>query len=101
MREYIYVEDVVDAYVKLVENIDKTKGDVFNVGTGETMNQEDMTKLIIKLSGKNISPVYKTKESIGEIDSQTLNIDKIMKIIDWKPKHSLEEGLKKTWNKWN
>lgn len=101
MREYIYVEDVVDAYVKLVENIDKTKGDVFNVGTGESMNQEDMTKLIIKVSGKDVSPVYKTKESIGEIDSQTLNIDKIMKIIDWKPKHSLEEGLKKTWNEWN
>ncbi len=100
MREYIYVEDVVDAYIELVENIEKTKGDVFNVGTGECMNQEDMTKAIIKISGKDIKPVYKTKESIGEIDSQTLNTDKIKKTLNWKPKWSLEEGLKKTWNEW-
>lgn len=97
LREYIHVEDAVEAYISLVDNIEATKGDVFNIGSEESLNQEDMVNTIIKISKTGIVPVYKTKESIGEIDSQTLDCAKIKKILGWKAKHTILEGLKKTW----
>jgi nucleoside-diphosphate-sugar epimerase len=99
LREYIYVEDVCDALILIAENIEKTRGQAFNIGTDEVIGQEDMVKKIIQASGKNVSPEYAPKPAyiMKEIHQQSLNSDKIRKMFGWKPKYSLAEGLKKTW----
>lgn len=101
LREYIYVDDVVDAYLMLGNIIDKTKGEVFNIGSGETIGQEELVKKIIKISGKNIEPIYKEKQKVFlEIYQQNINSEKIRSLLGWKPKYNLETGLKRTWNNW-
>ena len=101
LREYIYVDDVVDAYSLIGNNIDKSKGQVFNVGSGNTIGQEELVKKIIEVSGVKIKPDYKEKTtSFLEINQQDLNSDKLRKTFGWKPKFNLEAGLKRTWNNW-
>jgi len=98
LREYIYVEDVCDALVLLAENVDKTKGEVFNIGTGESVSQEQMVKKIIAVSGKKIEPVYAERDKkFYEIERQTINSEKIRRAFGWKPRFTLDEGLKRTW----
>ncbi|MBI5331967.1 MAG: GDP-mannose 4,6-dehydratase [Candidatus Aenigmarchaeota archaeon] len=98
LREYIYVEDVCDALILLTENIEKTKGEVFNIGTGDVVGQEEMIRRIIKASGKNTKPDYVDKPVLVEIHQQSLDSSKIRNMFGWKPKHSLDQGLKKTWD---
>jgi CDP-glucose 4,6-dehydratase len=100
IREFIYVEDVCDAYIFLSENIDKTAEKAFNVGSGSVHKQDEVVKLCIKVSGKNIEPVIKEKKTgIYEIYQQTVDSTKIRK-LGWKPKYNLESGLAKTWQNW-
>ena len=100
-REYIHVDDVCDAYIKLAENIEKVKGKALNVGTGEVISQENLVLKIIEIGneilGKGIKPRYVKREvPLKEIKRQSLNSDKIRKLVGWKPKLSLDEGLRST-----
>jgi len=101
LREYIYVEDVCGAYIMLMENINKTKGEAFNVGTGDVVEQEELVKKIIQLSGKNIEPLYVDKpKGLFEIYRQSINCQKIRKQFNWRPHFTLSEGIKRTWERW-
>jgi len=111
VREYIYVEDVVDAYIsisKLQElytlNLEIDNNNfVFNIGTGDIINQKDLVLLITKIYNQaNIRSVKcnyinrDTSSSYKEIIEQSLNSDFIKAKLKWCPKYSLEEGLTKT-----
>jgi len=99
-REYIYISDVCDAYITLAENIEKTKGQAYNIGTSEVIGQRDMVLRIVKMwndiYGTDVKPkCVKREKVVKEITKQSLNSTKIKK-IGWKPKVSLDEGLRKT-----
>ena len=100
-REYIYVEDVCEAYILLVENIEKNKGQAFNIGSGDIIGQEDLVKKIIEISGKDIQPLYVEKPlDTLEIYQQSLNSEKIRTLLNWRPRFTLSEGLRRTWDGW-
>ena len=40
-REFLYIDDAVDAYLSLVNNIDKTNGEAYNIGSGEIFTIEE------------------------------------------------------------
>lgn len=96
-RDFLYVGDVAEIYLMLAENIEKAKGEAFNFGAGEAVQMLDLVKRIIRLAGKDLEPNILLKTKIeGEIDEQFLSAEKAEKWFDWKPKVSLDEGLKKT-----
>ena len=97
IREFLYVEDAVDAYISLVENISKTKGEAFNIGSGEIITIEEVVNKILSKINPNILINYKEKD-FPEISNQYLCSDKIFKYTGWKPKTSLSDGLDKSIN---
>ncbi len=97
IREFLYVEDAVDAYLSLIENISKTKGEAFNIGSGEIVTIEDVVNMILSKIDTNISINYKEKD-FPEISNQYLCSDKIYEYTGWKSKVTLDEGLQKTIN---
>tara|TARA_R110001592_G_scaffold311986_1_gene587011 strand:+ start:525 stop:1466 length:942 start_codon:yes stop_codon:yes gene_type:complete len=95
IREFLYVEDAVDAYISLVENISKTKGEAFNIGSGEIVTIEDVVSTILSKIDTNILINYKEKD-FPEISNQYLNSNKIYEYTGWKPNTNLSDGLDKT-----
>lgn len=93
-RDLLYISDLVD----LIEVILKKQKDSFeliNVGSGKGYSVKEVIKKIVKISGKKLSLEFdKSKPTIKF--SLTVNIDKVRKKYGWKPKVSLEEGIKKT-----
>ncbi len=99
VRDFIYIEDVVNAYLTLAENVNKksVKGDAFNFGSNSPINILDLVNKIIKVSGKKIEAEVKGKKKPhAEIDEQYLSSKKAKKILRWEPEVPLDEGLKRT-----
>jgi len=92
VREFLYVEDAVDGYLSLIKNIEKTKGEAFNIGSGEIITIEDIVNKILSKIDKNISINYKEKD-FPEISVQYLNSDKIKKYTGWVPKTKIDKGI--------
>lgn len=89
IRQYVHVEDVVSALKLIMENFG-----IFNIGTDDIINQEEVVKVIAKFF--NIEPIYmERKKPIKEIHQQCVRWDKL-KSIGWMPKFSFEEGIKET-----
>lgn len=103
-RDYMYVKDAVTGYLILAENIDKNevKGQAFNFGTEQPIKVIDLFKKIAKAYGKPNVEAKILDEAKNEISRQYLSSKKAQKILGWKPKYTLEEGLKETveWYKW-
>ena len=96
-RDYIYVEDVVDGYIKLAENLRnlQLEGHAFNFSNQTPLSVIELVKLIYKTANKQ--PRYKILNEIKyEIKHQYLCSQKARKILGWKPRYNLQHGLKKT-----
>lgn len=99
IREFVYVDDVVNGYLRLAEEIEKTKGQAFNFGTNEPTAMLDLVNKIIDIAGKGneITPNILLKTKIErEIDAQYLSADKILDAVGWTAETGLDEGLGKT-----
>ena len=105
IRDYIYVEDVANAYFMLMKKMNKTKEKlrIYNVGSKENLTVKNFVKLItIMINKKEIKPIVKNNSKI-EIYRQKLDYKKIKKDLRWIPKSNFKESLNKTieWYKKN
>lgn len=91
-RDYVYVDDVVDA---VTASIYSDISDVFNVGTGVETSVNQLFRLLVDVTGKEIKEVYGPAKK-GEQQRSCLSCDKIRKALDWEPKTPLQEGLART-----
>ncbi|MBI2140895.1 GDP-mannose 4,6-dehydratase [Candidatus Woesearchaeota archaeon] len=97
IRDYIYVLDVVAAYITLAEQLDKEEvaGEAFNFGTEQPVSVLELVKKIIAAAGKNLEPQI-LNEAKNELQEQYLDWTKAGKVLGWKPRFKLDEGLKET-----
>ena len=96
-RDYIFLDDVVDSYMLLAESLIKGEsyGEAFNFGTGVPTSVLNLIGTINAIIGVRITPNLITKET-GEIYKQWLDCAKARDKLGWKPKFSLEQGLRNT-----
>ena len=97
VRDYIYIEDVVDAYINIMHIAKKPTGEVINIGSGKQSKTEEIVKKIISLTNTDLEIEWNSKiKPRYESRSWRASIEKAEKLIQWTPKTSLEEGLRKT-----
>lgn len=96
-RDFIYIDDVVDAYLMLAEKTGKPgiSGEAFNFSSGKAYRVKDVVETLLKLMNSNLKPEW-VRPAEHEIPEQYLSIEKAGRMLGWKPKHSLDEGLRKT-----
>ena len=104
-RDFMFVDDVVSLYLimgkELSVNPDKYSGEVFNAGTNTIHNVLSILENIYTIIGR-IDELDKIKidmvgnKTIGEIDCQYMDYEKVNKFFGWKPKFNIELGLKNT-----
>lgn len=95
-RDYVYVNDVVDGYICLAEQIDKSRGEAFNFSSGFNFSVIGLIANIAKITGKKIEYKIMNNQK-NEIPEQSLNFDKAKKLLNWKSKYSLADGIKQTY----
>ena len=93
-REFTYVKDVVSANILAMNSKKNLSGEIFNVGTGKSASLNEIVTVINKLLGKSIKPKYVKNPVKNYINAQLSDISKIKKLLGYKPKYSLEDGLK-------
>ena len=90
IRDFIFVKDVARANLSAM--ISNVKHGFFNIGTGKSISINDLAHLMIKISGKSIQPKYEDLP-LGDIKLSIADISNSIKLLNWKPNTTLEEGL--------
>lgn len=92
-REFLYVDDLADACAYLMDNCDyKDIGEIVNIGTGLDLQLKDLAEIIRRVAGFNGAIDYDKSKPDGT-PKKLLNVDRMTR-LGWKPKISLEEGIK-------
>ncbi|MGA9379878.1 MAG: GDP-mannose 4,6-dehydratase [Phormidium sp.] len=95
VRDYIYVKDVVQAYMCLAECLDdvKVQGEAFNFSMESPLTVLELVKTIQNLMGCLDVELDIRNQVRAEIHSQYLAAEKARKLLLWEPKFSLATGL--------
>ncbi len=95
-RCFVYIDDIVDAIMKMRAYIEEHNSLVVNMGSIEEVTIRELVQEIIKISGKKITVKYDTTFPTGA-NSRKPDLARAMKTIGWKPTTPLHVGLKKTY----
>jgi CDP-glucose 4,6-dehydratase len=98
VRDYIYVKDVVRAYMRLAECLDddRVQGEAFNFSTETPLTVLELVQAIQRLMNcEHIEPQI-LDYAEGEIRAQYLSAAKARSILSWEPRFNLEQGLRET-----
>jgi GDP-L-fucose synthase len=93
VREWLYVEDAAEALVRAAERYDGVEP--LNVGVGEGSSIRELAETIATLVGYEGRIVYDADKPDGA-PFKTLRIDRFVAATNWRPKTSLDEGLRRT-----
>jgi CDP-glucose 4,6-dehydratase len=99
-RDYLYVEDAVDAYLAIAQSLDDKQnwGRAWNAGTGDPVAVRDIVSRLIAASGVDTQPDIQGEGTPhGEIDRQFLDSTAIKAELGWQPRWTLDDGLAATW----
>jgi UDP-glucose 4-epimerase len=86
-RDYIYVSDVADAFIKALKIA--TKSRIFNIGSGNPKSIKYMIKLLVEKNHK----ITKIPDRPGEPRITKSNIELAIRELNWNPVISFEEGI--------
>ena len=96
LRNFTFIDDVVEANILAFEN--KTEHAFINIATGVMTSVKELAEIMIRLSGLPLEPIYETARE-GDIVKSQADTSLAKNLINWEPKTSLEEGLKKIFPK--
>lgn len=91
-RDFIYVEDVIDANFRACISERETFGEVFNIATGERTDLRELVNMLCELLSKDVHPIYEAERE-GDITHSYADISRSKKILDFAPKMDIYSGL--------
>jgi GDP-L-fucose synthase len=92
-REWLYVDDLVDALVFLMDNYDSSE--MINIGVGEDLSVKALACLIAEIVGFKGDLVFDISKPDGA-QRKLLDSSRIVK-LGWKPRVSLRDGIVRTY----
>ncbi len=93
MRDYQYVTDHCEAIDVVLQR--GQPGEIYNVGTGQEMENLEMVHILLDELGKPRSLIQHVEDRPGHDRRYSLNVEKLM-ALGWRPRHTHEEAIRKT-----
>ena len=91
-RSFSYIEDTLDGILKIIHH---EESDVFNIGNDNEVTIKYLAEKIIELTNSNSKIVYH-ELPINDPKQRKPDLTKAKELLNYKPKTSLEDGLKLT-----
>jgi UDP-glucose 4-epimerase len=100
VRDFVFIDDVVDAFEAVM--IDTSNTRIFNIGTGKGRSLSDVIAAIEQLLDVRLSIKWARGRSL-DIPMSVVAIDRARQALEWEPKTSFEAGLAMTieWTRQN
>ena len=98
-RDFIYIDDVVEAFAALIERSGEMPAGYhsYEVGTGRKTSIRDFMALLVRLAGNAGTHLDYGAIPYRENEVMETNVDlRGLQALGWSPKISLEEGLSRT-----
>jgi nucleoside-diphosphate-sugar epimerase len=93
-RDFTYVANVVDGVLRACE-APKAAGEVINVACGTRISLNELLRVMNRIVGTNLEPIYQEERS-GDVKHSQADISKAQALLGYTPLIDLEEGLRHT-----
>ena len=97
VRDFVYVDDVVDALEAAI--VDRSDQRIFNIGSGQGRSLRDIITMIERQLAMTLDIEWQAHR-LQDVPASILNIDRARDVLGWHPKTSLDSGLEKTVDWW-
>lgn len=97
LRDFIFIEDVISAYLCIIQNLNKFSGfNIVPLGSGDTVTIREIVEIMKEVSGSKSNLLFgKIAMRDNELLCSDSDISKL-KNLGWSPNYTLNEGLKLT-----
>ena len=92
LRDFIYIDDAIKAFDLLLRKKIKTNYEIFNCGTGKSINVKKIVNLILKLKKSKKKPYFNGKSEKYIPNKLMVNINKLRN-EKWHPSNNINSGL--------
>lgn len=89
--DFVHVADVAGANLRAMEA--EVSDEAFNVGSGGEASVREIVESLIRLTGADVEPVYDSETRVL-MSRRVGSNDKAVRLLDWRPRYTLEEGLR-------
>lgn len=97
-RDPIFIEDVLEALFLCLEK-KHASGEIFNIGSSKQWSNEEIVKMVENISQQKINiKISDFHKRPSDTECWVANINKSKEFLGWQPKHTFEDGLRKTVN---
>ncbi|UCB56982.1 MAG: SDR family NAD(P)-dependent oxidoreductase [Candidatus Omnitrophota bacterium] len=97
-RDLVYVKDAVEAFMQIAKS-DKIIGEEINIASQTEISIGELAQKLISMinpEARVVKDQMRLRPRQSEVERLLGSNEKIMRLTNWKPKYSLDEGLKET-----
>ncbi|MDE2901606.1 MAG: GDP-mannose 4,6-dehydratase [Chloroflexota bacterium] len=94
-RDFMFVDDAVDAYARVIRKGAALAGSVFNIGTGLETSILDVARTVLAVTGSD-SEIVETPGRRTDLPALRADVARIHEATGWRPVTTFEEGMRRT-----
>lgn len=94
VRDYLYIDDLVDATLRLVQRPDQAG--TYNVGSGVGHSINEVKTLVEQITGHLIATSYHPARGV-DVRAVVLDGRRLQDVVQWWPRMGLYDGIRQTW----
>jgi UDP-glucose 4-epimerase len=96
VRDYVYVEDVAEAFVAAARDLPETSPRLFNIGSGQGHSVREVLSVVERITERPLRVIWKERRPCdpGRI---VLSTRRAQEVLGWKVRTTLEDGVRAMW----